>query len=1380
MLLFVPTGACLMNRMQRLTTAFLTRWASCTGDLLHGRYCRSVLRVVLLVLGGLCVGDDPVAASDFHDPKADHHALPAVPEGFEVTVFAKEPMVRQPCSMAFDSRGRLFVGMGPQYRKPTPETPGDSVVILSDTNGDGRADDKKIFATGFNAVQALAWHGNDLWVANAPDLTVVRDLDGDDEADQYVRLYTDLGNLEHGLHGLNWAPDGKLYMSKGNSKGLTLPGRLAPKPFRDLWGVKGPPGAPDLPEPKVFTKENYQRSFHDPNDDWGLDGGVLRCDDGGANLEIVARGFRNPWDITMDAQFNWLGTDNDQTGGDRIIMPFQGAHFGWNHPWSAHWTPDPHPPTAPVSGPLFEGSGTGIVFGHGLSFPEQYREAFFINDWLNKTTYVWRPEWDGALMRPRSGDWEPFVRGGDSLFRPTDMEVGPDGALWILGWSRGYGAEWKDGKLTNEGRVYRIAMKNAGVLSDLTDEEPLQNKSVRELISQFASPLPVHRIDAQDELVRRGDGVIDELLQVLKTIPVARGQHTEMQHTWALWALGRIGVNEVSVDQEFEKMLAAENPQANTAIFNQRLQAIRILAFRTQEAETARDLPNGLLEALGDPLPRIRFAAVQALIQTKQKQHIPQLLAAIEREEDPAVFYAAWRALQMLSSVEQLRELKHDSRDSVRYAALLALLEQHELSQQDVEAVLLDRSEANRVLASAWLEKVSNGGAKVIIKGRPIAGTQAGQRLEGRTSATEEAVSGVSVIQNIRVKSKAAYHLKPNGLVRGTKVYSDRRYRLQELPDELVGTDFIQTANDDDESSGDHWLSFDSPVPIRVMVAVDRRQPEPPKWISENYVRTDQKLVTDDCTMQIYQRDCAAGTIVLGGNTDAKRKSPCANYLVLLQPRLLEKRSEPASRKQMLETVLQQLQLADASRGEILFKHTRGAGCVKCHRLNEKNGGFAPDLGRIGSRATVRHLVESMIDPDAVITEGFQQLSVLADDGRIHVGVLIEESGLALKLGLADGNEIVVPKTSIEQRKTSPVSAMPSMAPVLTAQQVADVAVYLTTLRGDQVSKQQRSKKNRKSRQKNGSGAELTVPEGAKMVPTGNPEGNEQGFAWVEQKDRLQIFYAGKSLVEYVFRDPDVLRPFFANLKTVGGLQVTRNYPPVPGEDATDHATMHPGLWLAFGDVSGTDFWRNKGVIRHLRFVSKPMVEERRLTFSTASELLSSDQQVICSVVNRFVLQIHSTDWSLIWDSTFLSEKQGFTFGDQEEMGFGARVATPLTEKKGGIILSSTGDRSARSTWGQAAKWCDYSGVVGDAQVGITLMASPDNFRESWWHNRDYGVFVANPFGRAAMKQGGQSTIEVPKDKPFRIIFAASVHDKKDHVIQKSYRRFLDNLKELP
>lgn len=158
-------------------------------------------------------GGSATAFGQFNDKSADLAALPKAPDGFTVTFFASEPLVRQPCSMAFDERGRLFVGMGPQCRNPTPETPGDSVVIVQDMNGDGQADRITEFATGFNAIQALAWHGRDLWIANAPDLTMVRDRDGDDAADEYVRFYTDLGNLEHGLHGLNWAPDGKLYMS---------------------------------------------------------------------------------------------------------------------------------------------------------------------------------------------------------------------------------------------------------------------------------------------------------------------------------------------------------------------------------------------------------------------------------------------------------------------------------------------------------------------------------------------------------------------------------------------------------------------------------------------------------------------------------------------------------------------------------------------------------------------------------------------------------------------------------------------------------------------------------------------------------------------------------------------------------------------------------------------------------------------------------------------------------------------------------------------------------------------------------------------------------------------------------------------------------------
>ncbi len=220
-----------------------------------------------------------------YDRTADAGALPEVPEGFEISFFAREPLVRQPCSMAFDAKGRLCVGMGPQYRSPDPDTPGDSVVLVLDQDGNGRADETRVFATGFNCIQGLAWHGDELWVANAPDLTVVRDLDGDDVADEYIRLYTDLGNLEHGLHGLTWAPDGRLYMSKGNSKGLNQPGRYAPKAFRDLWGMSAPANTPDFPDPVRFTAQNYQKNYHDPRDDWGREGGTLRCEADGSHLE---------------------------------------------------------------------------------------------------------------------------------------------------------------------------------------------------------------------------------------------------------------------------------------------------------------------------------------------------------------------------------------------------------------------------------------------------------------------------------------------------------------------------------------------------------------------------------------------------------------------------------------------------------------------------------------------------------------------------------------------------------------------------------------------------------------------------------------------------------------------------------------------------------------------------------------------------------------------------------------------------------------------------------------------------------------------------------------------------------------------------------------
>jgi hypothetical protein len=171
--------------------------------------------------------------------------------------------------------------------------------------------------------------------------------------------------------------------------------------------------------------------------------------------------------------------------------------------------------------------------------------------------------------------------------------------------------------------------------------------------------------------------------------------------------------------------------------------------------------------------------------------------------------------------------------------------------------------------------------------------------------------------------------------------------------------------------------------------------------------------------------------------------------------------------------------------------------------------------------------------------------------------------------------------------------------------------------------------------------------------------------------------------------------------------------------------------------------------------------------------MIAPNGTIVCVLDNKWRLSQGNGGWLLVWEATFRPELTDMVLGDQEEMGFGARLATQLTEKNGGQILSSIGKKSASVTWGQPARWCDYSGP-GASPAGITLMAAPDNFRESWWHNRDYGVFVANPFGRASMKQGERSAITVKKGESLRVKFGASIHDSEKYDPATAYRIFTE------
>ncbi len=266
----------------------------------------------------------------------------------------------------------------------------------------------------------------------------------------------------------------------------------------------------------------------------------------------------------------------------------------------------------------------------------------------------------------------------------------------------------------------------------------------------------------------------------------------------------------------------------------------------------------------------------------------------------------------------------------------------------------------------------------------------------------------------------------------------------------------------------------------------------------------------------------------------------------------------------------------------------------------------------------------------------------------------------------------------------------------------------------------------------------------------------------------IAIKIGGERVALYVYQDQEISRPYFAHLRAPGAPQASRTYPPVVGKDRSDHGTYHPGLWMSFGDISGNDYWRLKARTVHDSMPQAPQGGKAKGAFEVHNHYLDQkdESKVVCEEDARFTILAREEGYLLLWDSTFSGDEE-FYFGDQEEMGIGFRIATPIRverDSEGGIpegngtMLDSQGRKNADEIWGNSADWCDYSGTLEGKHVGITLFCHPDNFRPSWFHARDYGLLEANPFGRDAFGKGEKSQVPVKPGEKFRLRYGVLVH----------------------
>lgn len=294
------------------------------------------------------------------------------------------------------------------------------------------------------------------------------------------------------------------------------------------------------------------------------------------------------------------------------------------------------------------------------------------------------------------------------------------------------------------------------------------------------------------------------------------------------------------------------------------------------------------------------------------------------------------------------------------------------------------------------------------------------------------------------------------------------------------------------------------------------------------------------------------------------------------------------------------------------------------------------------------------------------------------------------------------------------------------------------------------------------------------------------GWSAEDADGSLRLSWGGKPLARYVYDDPAIPRPYFADLCTPSGVQVTRNHPPVAGQDRMDHPEFHPGVWLAFGDLSGADNWRLKAKVKHHSFSSQPTAEaDGAAEFTAENHYLDADGNLIGKSKACHTLTVTPIGLLVTYDESFSSDKE-FFFGDQEEMGFGVRLATPLrVEKAGpdpaspgtGEILADGGRHGSAEIWGQPAKWLDYRGRLDGEPAGMALFCHPDNFRPSRMHARDYGFVCANPFATAAFKAGAPSRTVVSAGESLRLRYAVLCHSGEPLTVSqldRAYERYVD------